>query len=145
VSAPRNVQRRITPSDNRDMLRRIGRDQNMIFRTRIDAVYGLVGLMETASRRSANLDGDVAYLYGARDQIIPRASAERAARRLPASARTAVYAEGYHMLLRDLHRDVVFGDILSFLQDADAPFPSEMPALIDRQQTARAASAQGNR
>lgn len=145
VSAPRNVQRRITPSDNREMLRRIGRDQNMLFRTRIDAVYGLVGLMETASQRSANLHGDVAFLYGARDQIIPRASAERAARRLPASARTAIYAEGYHMLLRDLGREVVFEDILSFIQDPDAPFPSQMPALIDRQQTARAGTAQANR
>ncbi|GAM99941.1 lysophospholipase [alpha proteobacterium U9-1i] len=144
VSAPRNVQRRIVPSDNREMLRRIGRDQNMIFRTRIDAVYGLVGMMETASRRSSNLNGDVAFLYGARDQIIPRASALRAARRLPETARTAVYAEGYHMLLRDLGREVVFNDILSFLQEPSAPFPSQSPALIEREDRSQTASAQAN-
>jgi pimeloyl-ACP methyl ester carboxylesterase len=39
----------------------------------------------------ANLNGDVLFLYGANDQIIPRSSAIAAARRLPRSARTAYY------------------------------------------------------
>lgn len=129
VTPPRGVVRHITPSDNVAMLQHIGRDHNMLFTTRIDAVYGLVNLMEAASRRTANLSGDVAFLYGARDQIIPRPSALRAAERLPASARTAVYADGYHMLIRDLHREVVYGDILSFLHDPQAPFPSQAPPL----------------
>jgi pimeloyl-ACP methyl ester carboxylesterase len=126
---PRGVVRRITPSDNTAMLQRIGRDHNMLFTTRIDAVYGLVNLMETASRRAANLNGAIAFLYGAHDQIIPRASALKAAQRLPTSARTAVYTDGYHMLIRDLNRDVVYGDILSFLRDPQAPFPSAAPPL----------------
>ena len=130
VSPPRNVQRRIMASDNIAMLRRIGRDPNMIFRTRIDAVYGLVSLMETASRRSGRLSGDIAFLYGARDQIIPRASAARAAQKLPAHARTAVYENGYHMLLRDLQAETVYADILSFLRTPEAAFPSQAPALI---------------
>lgn len=49
VTPPKGVQRRITPSDNTEMLRKLGRDPNMIFTTRIDAVYGLVRLMERAS------------------------------------------------------------------------------------------------
>ncbi|MDX2274484.1 MAG: alpha/beta fold hydrolase [Hyphomonadaceae bacterium] len=132
VSPPRGVQRRITPSDNIEMLRRIGRDPNMLFSTRIDAVYGLVSLMETASRRTARLSGDVAFLYGARDQIIPRHSALAAAERLPAGARTAIYADGYHMLLRDNQREVVYADILSYLRDPAAPFPSAAPSLVER-------------
>jgi acylglycerol lipase len=127
VSQPRSV--RITPSDNNEMLRMLGRDPNMIFATRIDALYGLVNLMETAADRAGNLDDDldIAFLYGARDEIIPRPSAYQAARRLPAHARTAVYANGYHMLLRDLQREVVYQDILTFLQDPRAPFPSQAP------------------
>ncbi len=141
VTAPRNVQRRIVASDNAEMLRRIGRDRHMIWRTRIDAIYGLVGLMEKASDRAGNLQGDVAFLYGAHDQIIPRASAERAARRLPASVRTAVYENGYHMLMRDRQAEVVYGDILAFLRDPDAPFPSQAPPLLP----APAVTTQANR
>jgi acylglycerol lipase len=147
VTPPRAVVRHITPSDNVEMLQHIGRDRNMLFTTRIDALYGLVGLMETASRRTANLTGNVAFLYGAHDQIIPRASAVRAASRLPSTARTAVYPDGYHMLIRDLHREVVYGDILSFIGDPAAAFPSQ--ALPLRPEPARTAPethvAQANR
>lgn len=134
VTPPRSVTRRIVASDNTEMLRRIGRDPNMIWRTRIDAIYGLVRLMEEASRRSANLNGNVAFLYGAHDQIIPRASAIRAARRLPPTARTAVYANGWHMLLRDRQAEVVYQDILAFLRDPNAPFPSQAPPLLPTDQ-----------
>ncbi|MBL8530296.1 MAG: lysophospholipase [Hyphomonadaceae bacterium] len=130
VSPPRNVTRRISASDNREALLQAGRAPHMIWRTRIDAVYGLVNLMQTASERAANLDGDVLFLYGAHDQIIPRASAVSAARRLPASARTVFYPEGWHWLLRDLQREVVFADILAFIEDADAPLPSQAPPLL---------------
>ncbi|MES1200725.1 MAG: alpha/beta fold hydrolase [Pseudomonadota bacterium] len=132
VVPPRGVVRHITPSDNNEMLRRIGRDPNMIFTTRIDAVYGLVNLMEDASRHSNRLTGDVAFLYGAHDQVVPRASAIASAQRLPSTARTALYPDGYHMMLRDLHREVVYADILSFLHDPNAPFPSGAPPLIAR-------------
>lgn len=135
VSAPESVARRIVPSDNVEMLRSIGRDRNMIFRTRIDAIYGLVNLMETAAQRSANVRGPTLFLYGARDMLIPRAAAVAAAERLPARARTALYANGWHMLLRDLQAETVFADILAFLQDENAPLPSGAPALTPRPST----------
>ncbi|MBS0383812.1 MAG: alpha/beta hydrolase, partial [Proteobacteria bacterium] len=47
----------------------------------------------------------------------------------PPSARTAVYPDGYHMLIRDLHREVVYEDILSFIRDPGAPFPSQAAPL----------------
>lgn len=129
VSPPRNVTRSRTASDNREALLQAGRDPNMIWTTRIDAVYGLVGLMERASQRAANLTGDVLYLYGAHDQIIPHTSAVAAARRLPQTARTAYYENGYHWLLRDLQREVVYADVLAFIQDAEAPLPSDARSL----------------
>ncbi len=130
VEPPRSVVRTRIASDNREALIQAGRAPYMIWQTRIDAVYGLVGLMETASDRSANLHGDVLFLYGAHDQIIPRASALAAARRLPPGARTALYANGWHWLLRDLQREVVYADILSFVADPDAPLPSQAPPLL---------------
>jgi acylglycerol lipase len=129
VSAPRQVQRRITPSDNREALIAMGRDPLMIFETRIDAIYGLVSLMERASDSGASLALPTAFLYGAHDDIIPGPAAVRAAQLLPASARTALYANGYHLLLRDHQRAIVGGDIVAFLRDPQAPFPSGAPAL----------------
>lgn len=130
VTPPRNVTRRIQASDNIEMLRALGRDRNMIFETRVDALYGLVNLMETASERVAALRMPTAYLYGAHDQIIPRRSAERAAVALPPGARTALYPNGWHMLLRDLQAPIVFADIEAFLRDSAAPFPSAAPPFV---------------
>jgi alpha-beta hydrolase superfamily lysophospholipase len=136
VKPTRNMRPRVS-TDNREALQRAGRDSNMIWSTRIDAVYGLVNLMERASDRAPNLGGDVLFLYGARDDIIPRRSAENAARALPPGARTALYANGYHWLLRDLQREVVFNDIMAFLADPAAPLPSQAPPLIPVQQANR--------
>lgn len=130
VQPPRGVVRTRTASDNREALLQAGRAPHMIWSTRIDAVYGLVGLMETASERAANLNGHVLFLYGANDQIIPRNSAIAAARRLPSTARTALYENGWHWLLRDLQREVVYADILAFIDDPDAPLPSQAPPLL---------------
>jgi len=133
VTPPRGVVRRIVPSDNTAMLNKIWRDPLMLKTTRVDAVYGLVRLMETASQGAGGVAAPTAFLYGARDQIIPRASALRAARRLPATARTAIYANGYHMLLRDRQAEIVWKDVVSFLRDPAAPFPSGAPPLLQRE------------
>lgn len=130
VTPPKGVVRRITASDNNAMLRKLGRDRNMLFTTRIDAVYGLVRLMERASEDTGKIKAPTAFLYGAHDQIIPKASAMKAARSLPPSARTALYANGYHMLLRDLQAETVWRDIETFVRDPAAPFPSGSPPLL---------------
>lgn len=130
VTPPKGVVRRITPSDNTAMLRKLGRDRNMLFTTRIDAVYGLVRLMERASDGAGDLKVPTAFLYGAKDQIIPKASALKAARKLPPMARTALYPNGYHMLLRDLQAETVFRDVETFIRDPVAPFPSGAAPLL---------------
>lgn len=130
VQPPAGVVRRVTASDNQAALLRAGRDPHMIWTTRFDTLYGLVGLMEDATDRAANLQGNVLFLYGAHDQIIPRASAIACARRLPGSVRTAYYEHGYHWLLRDLQAEVVYQDILTYLQDSSAALPSEAPPLL---------------
>jgi alpha-beta hydrolase superfamily lysophospholipase len=119
---------RITPSDNIEMLRALGRDPLVRKETRIDAVHGLVGLMDEALDGAARFQARALILYGRKDEIIPKAPTRRMIERLPESARsrqaTAFYAAGYHMLLRDLAADVPLADIAVWIEDANAPLPS---------------------
>ncbi len=68
------------------------------------------------------------YLYGERDEIVPKKPTEMMIANLPAAwrekQRVAWYANGYHMLLRDLDAAVVVGDIASWIAGHGAPLPS---------------------
>ena len=119
----------IRPSDNAAMLRRIGRDPRLIRETRIDAIHGLVGLMDEALAIAPELRHRVLVLYGMRDEIIPRKATCRMLSSLPAepedrSWRTVLYPDGYHMLFRDLAGDLVTGDMAAWLSDPTAMLPS---------------------
>jgi len=114
----------ILPSDNIEMLRALGRDPLVIKETRIDALYGLVGLMGAAQRAAGEVQGPLLVLYGAKDGIIPRRPTARMAARMVSSSRFAVYPDGYHMLLRDLQAQVVWRDVSAWIADVAAPLPS---------------------
>lgn len=105
----------ITPSDNIEMLRALGRDPLVIKKTRIDAVYGLTGLMERAYRNASKLNVPILLLYGRHDEIIPAEPIHKVAERLNGASRTIIYENGYHMLLRDLQAEVVWRDILEWI------------------------------
>ena len=123
--------RRIRASDNLAELRRMGLDPNMIFATRIDTVYGLVELMQHAQDEVGETKVPTLYQYGAHDDIIPKHAAFRAARHLNAGDRSAYYATGYHLLLRDLHRRVVLDDVLAFVRDPRRPAPPAPRRSLD--------------
>jgi alpha-beta hydrolase superfamily lysophospholipase len=116
-------------SDNIEELRRMARDPYEIWGTRVDAIYGLVDTMERASREVGDIHAPVAYLIGAHDAIIPAQPMRRAARALKPTDRSALYANGWHLLLVDRQRDVVLRDIESFLRDPTAPLPSGAPIV----------------
>lgn len=126
---PRTVTRTIMASDNIEMLQRLGRDPNMIFSTRLDAVYGLVNLMEKAYRAADKVPPKTLVLYGARDQIIPRPALTATVDRLPAGVRTIEYPEGYHMLTRDLQAKRVWADVAAFIDDPAGPLPSNLEPI----------------
>ncbi len=117
---------RIRATDNIAHLRRMGGDDNLIFDTRIDAIYGLVGLMQTARGSIGRMRAPpTLYQYGATDDIIPAEPSVAAAAALAArGGRTAYYPSGFHMLTRDLWRGAPIGDVLAFLRDPVAPLPS---------------------
>ena len=119
---------KVTPSDNIEMLRGLSRDPLVIKATRIDAIWGIVDLMDDALAASASLDVPLLLLYGSRDDIIPPPATLELLDRLPTEpshARTvAIYEDGYHMLMRDLQGEVVWRDVAAWIEDPTAALPS---------------------
>lgn len=117
---------RVEPTDNIPMLHAMWQSPNMSRDNRIDQVYGVVSLMETAHKRAKTLPAELPVLlsYGAQDYVIPASGVKRTAKVLPQHARTIYYENGFHMLLRDLQSENVFEDYLTFMRDPDAALPS---------------------
>ena len=108
------------PSDNISMLRALAIDKKVIKRTRIDAVYGLVNLMDTALSGAKNLRGPSLILYGKKEDIIPnsaRFATEKYFLNLSHNIFIKEYENGYHMLLRDLSAKIVWEDILNWIRN----------------------------
>lgn len=113
----------IRPSDNVAMLIKLGADPLVIKRTRMDAVKGVVDLMDEAEEVPAAILVPVLFLYGAHDQIIPAAPSWKAAAAIP-NRRAALYPNGWHMLVRDLQAKVVLDDMAAWMMDNEADLPS---------------------
>lgn len=107
----------IWPSDNIEMLRAIARDPLFQKKTRSDAVWGLVNLMDEASHAPEKISDPppILFLYGAKDQIIPAGPTKAVIAALGARAEVHEYPGGYHMLLRDLDRQTVLNDIVRWV------------------------------
>jgi alpha-beta hydrolase superfamily lysophospholipase len=118
----------VVASDNREMLHEKWLDPLVIKATRIDAIYGLTNLMESALLASGDINRPAFILYGERDEIIPVGATCQMLHTLPTLPpphwRMALYPEGYHMLTRDLQAEVVYTDMLAWLADQQAPLPS---------------------
>ncbi len=117
----------ITPSDNIEMLRRLSRDPLVIKETRVDTIHGLCDLMDEAAAAAPSLHVPTLVLYGEKDEIVPAEPTYRMMKQLPDNPVPqvkAVYADGYHMLLRDLEAKVVLGDIAAWIEKPGAALPS---------------------
>lgn len=115
----------ITPSDNIEMLRELGKDQLVIRKTRIEALYGLSNLMDAAYTSADRLKVKSLLLYGEKDEIIPKKPVMEFYRRLPLSGQDQqqmiLYENGYHMLLRDLQAEIVLEDIVDWINKQPKP------------------------
>jgi alpha-beta hydrolase superfamily lysophospholipase len=125
----------IQASDNIEMLRELGRDPLVIKETRIDAIHGLVDLMDAALAAAPRIETRVLLLYGAMDEVVPEGPSLQLWRDLPEAARDrqrrALYENGWHMLLRDLEAEVVLDDIAQWIADPNSPLPSGAEAKTD--------------
>jgi alpha-beta hydrolase superfamily lysophospholipase len=121
-------------TDNIEALRVMGRDPLVIKKTRIDTVYGLTNLMDRALARIGELRHRTLFLYGAKDQIIPRNATCRALKNLsPTSApvQFVLYPEGYHMLTRDRQAETVFADVVGWLVEGALSEPRVAAATVN--------------
>jgi alpha-beta hydrolase superfamily lysophospholipase len=118
----------IQASDNLEMLRRLSRDPLVIKETRVDAIHGLADLMDAAKAAAPRLHVPTLVLYGECDEVVPPGPTYRMMASLPDNPGPvvrAVYAEGWHMLLRDLQAKAVLTDIASWIAHPHRPLPSE--------------------
>ena len=120
----------IMPSDNIEMLRALGRDPLVIKETRVDTIKGLVDLMDAGFNATGQLSGPALILIGAHDQVVPIKPQVAAVSTLPdpAHQRIAFYANGWHMLLRDLEAETVWTDVAAWMKNREAALPSAADA-----------------
>ena len=120
-------------SDNEAMLRALRQDPMMQPRTRFDNVYGLVGQMDAAWGAADMVRGPLLVLYGINDTIIPCSVVREVYDRLPgdnpSQRRLAVYANGWHELLRDLQAEVVWKDVAAWIGNRSSILPSGAEVL----------------
>ena len=109
---------RIMASDNIEMLRANGRDPLFIKSSRIDAIFGLMALMDEAYSAAPRLDGKpLLYLYGGNDQVVPKRPTQVVVDGLGKQAKVTTYATGYHMLLRDLNAEPRWADVAAWIEE----------------------------
>lgn len=121
---------KIIASNNYPMLRALAADPLVIKGTRVDAVYGVVHLMDSAYEKIPALHTPTLLLYGAHDQVIPPHPIHSALERFTIPIQYAHYPQGYHMLLRDLQAKLVMRDILSWIEDPDEELPSGFGEVV---------------
>ena len=124
LGPPDFITHSIHPSDNLDELRAMGRDRLMTWGARVDALYGLVNLMEDASDRIGQIRAPTLYLAGAHDELVPAKAMRLAASRLPGADRSAYYPRGWHLLLVDKQAENVWRDVEAYLRDPSGALPS---------------------
>lgn len=108
---------KIQATDNIEILHEMMRDPYVIKSTRVDAVYGLLKIMDAAHADLEQLPQLPALiLYGGNDQVIPPHTIDNLSKKIPHALRID-YANGYHLLLTDLQREKVYNDILQWMKE----------------------------
>jgi len=115
---------RVVASDNREAIRRLSQDPLTIHETRLDAVRGLVDLMDAALAAAPRFHAPALFLYGGKDELIPDKATAATWRGLPEGPVRAFYPGGYHLLLRDHERMTPIDDVLFWIRYPGMPLPS---------------------
>lgn len=116
-TAPEFATRKIVTSNNNEMLREMGHDQNMIWQTGTSAIKGLVDIMELAYNSAPILGSNqkAFVMFAGQDHVIPLKASKKFVSRLRQNVRHRIYDEAFHMMLRDNERETYFQDIEDFI------------------------------
>jgi acylglycerol lipase len=116
---------KITASDNHAALVRLSNDPLTIHATRVDSTEGLVDLMDAALGAAPKFHARALFLYGGKDDLIPKQATAATWRALPSGPETlAFYPDHYHLAMRDLNRETVIGDVVGWMKNPRAPLES---------------------
>jgi alpha-beta hydrolase superfamily lysophospholipase len=115
---------KVEASDNRAAIERLSTDPLTIHATRWDAVNGLVNLMSDALADVDHIRGRALFLYGGKDELIPKRAARAAMAEAQPNVRVAYYPPLHHLMLRDHERQRAMEDILAWMRNPKAPLPS---------------------
>ena len=115
---------RVMASDNRDALIALAKDPLTLRRTKVSSLAGLVDLMDSAQAAAPQVSGPSFLAYGGHDQLVPADAMAVAWAHLPPTTRRALYPNGYHLLMRDLDRQAVIDDVISWMRHPDGLLPS---------------------
>lgn len=113
------------PTDNIAELIRMSGDPLVIKGARIDAIAGLVDLMDAAYQAAPLIRTPLLLLYGERDQIVPRHAVKLTVARFRNDPVVAVYPKGWHMLYRDLNSPVLRNDVRHWILKGGRSLPSQ--------------------
>jgi len=102
-------------SDNIEILREMYRDPLVIKETRLDAVLGVVRVMGAGYGAADEVSGDILYLIGEKDDVIPLKAMEKTASRLRGDVDVRRYSDGWHLLFRDLQGETVWRDVADWV------------------------------
>lgn len=108
----------VIASDNIEMLRALGRDPLFQKQTRVEALFGLVNLMDEARAAPRTMPANpppILLLTGKKDQIVPGPATAGLIADLGPRADVRHYDNGYHMLLRDLEGPKVSQDVADWV------------------------------
>ena len=122
------------PTNNVDAWRRWSRDPLLLRTTRVDAMAGLLDLMDAAVAAAPRFHARALLLYGGKDRLVPQETTRALLTAMPDPAHQWVgyYPEGYHMLLRDTQGETVAHDITAWVMDPTASLPSGAEAAARR-------------
>ena len=118
----------IKPSDNHEAIKRMRHPSLLRPSASIYALKGLADLMDTALSTAGYHRPPTLYLYGGKDQLVPK-RAMAACWRLEQKKRRghrvfAYYPDGHHLLHRDLEGSTVTLDVVHWLMNPGQPLPS---------------------
>ncbi|WP_165793503.1 alpha/beta hydrolase [Hyphococcus luteus] len=107
-------------TDNIEALREMAKDPLVIKETRLDAVVGVTRVMGAAYGGAKEVRGDILFLMGEKDEIIPLKAMEKTAMRLSGDVTFRRYPQGWHMLFRDLQAERVWSDVADWISKQSA-------------------------
>lgn len=116
---------KVQASDNIEILKAMGRDPLIIKETRVNAIAGLVDLMDQAQNEASEIRVPVLLIYGGNDQIIPKKPISYMLKKMAHHQQTRIsyIPDGYHLLLRDLNAAQSYKNIIGWVSTPQNPLP----------------------